>query len=91
MIWTNKGLKQRVAELESEVSSLNLQVKELKFEEQASIDLINTQHEYIAGLEKKVESLSKTSPNVVVPPQTPVVEKLSVGKRIALSLVGKKP
>lgn len=91
MIWTNKGLKQRVSELEDLVTSLNVELTDAKSVSEARAELCDSQHERIKSLLGKVESLSKTSPNVVVPLQTPAVEKLSVGKRIARSLKGQKP
>lgn len=86
MIWTNKGLRKRVAELEAEVSSLNLQVKELKFSEKASIDLLDNQHLFITYLEKKLQRLTETSSNVAVPPEKEEKSSMSVGRRIAMNL-----
>lgn len=91
MIWTNKGLKNRIAELEEKVSSLKQMVKALSSSEVAAIDLCNAQHDLIKDLEAKVKSLTEIPSNVVESRDTPRKPAFSFGQEVARRLRGIKP
>ena len=86
MIWTNKGLKRRITELEAEVTSLKLLVKESKNKEEHIVGIANLQHGLITDLQAKVEELSKTPSEPVDIPVKPGVTTYSLGRRLAQSL-----
>lgn len=93
MIWTNKGLKQRVAELESQLTSAKEQISELISDKEYLVTTCNSQHEIIQNLRAEVfiGDVLKTSPNVVKPLAIPVKSKLTPGQAIARKLRGRKP
>lgn len=86
MIWTNRGLKQRIAELESELTSAKRELKESKNKEEHIVGIANLQHGLIMDLQAKVEEMSKTPSEPVDIPVKPGVTTYSLGRRLAQSL-----
>lgn len=90
MIWTNKGLKKRIAELEAEVSSLNVELKDTKFNHLAMIDLHNYQNDIVENLRVDLAQARKTSSSIVVPLEVSEKPSLTLGQAIARKLRGNK-
>jgi len=92
MIWTNKGLRERVAELESLLSSANEKVSELNSDKEFLVNLCNSQHATLVDLRSKlvIADILKTSP--IVDELRPKEEKpsRSLGRNIGRALRGKK-
>lgn len=86
MIWTNKGLKQRIAELEQELTSVKSDLKESKYQETHAVNMMNLQHGLIVGLKEKLGSLTEIHSDPVERIVKPGATAYSIGKKIAQSL-----
>lgn len=88
MFWPIVGLKKKIKRLEDEITSLNEQVKELKFSEQSLVELCNKKHEMIIELGNELIGVRKTSVNVVITPVTTTSKAMTLGRHIGRALRG---